>query len=262
MNIPNWIQYFERNRTSFDEPPLDPDASPLPDGLRIPLARSLAVFQLGETGGGTRLMRYVRKALRHKPEVLEGYDLAVRLFVAEEQRHAHMLEKLVIYLGGELVRKHWTNSIFRHVRNLFAMEFNIQILLTAELIAEAYYGMIYRRTTDGAVRVCCHKILRDEMRHIAFHTSFFQERLAVMPPGLRGLWRLVFRACHLITATVVAWDHRYLLYSLDMSQLEFIRLTLKAGQRFLRRLDSPPASWQPDVSLRSRQKASQLASPG
>lgn len=262
MNIPNWIQYFEHNRSSFSEPPLDPDASPLPDGLRLPLADSLAVFQLGETGGGTRLMRYVRRTLRHQPEALEGYDLAVRLFVAEEQRHALLLEKLVIYLGGTLLQKHWTNTVFRQLRTLLGMEFNIQILLTAELIAEAYYGMIYRRTTDEVVRACCHKILRDEMRHIAFHTGFFQERLTRLPRPLRSLWRLGFRTCHRVTATIVAWDHRHLLYSLDMSQQEFTRLTLKAGQRFLRRLASASASWQPEVSLRSRQKASQLASPG
>lgn len=261
MNIPSWIQYFERNRSNFDEPPLDPDASPLPDGLRLPLAESLAVFQLGETGGGTRLMRYVRRNLRHQPEALEGYDLAVRLFVAEEQRHAQLLEKLVIYLGGTLLEKHWTNTVFRHLRTLFGMEFNIQILLTAELIAEAYYGMIYRKTTDKAVRSCCHKILRDEMRHIAFHTSFFQKRLASMPRPLRRLWRSGFKACHRITATLVAWDHHRLLRSLGVGQGEFVRLTLKAGQRFLRRLDSPSSSWQPDISLRSCQKASQLATP-
>lgn len=262
MNIPTWIQYFERNRAVFDEPSLAPDASPLPDGLRLPLAKSLAVFQLGETGGGTRLMRYVRNALRHKPEALEGYDLAVRLFVAEEQRHAQMLEQLVIYLGGALVRKHWTNSVFRRLRTLFGMEFNIQILLTAELIAEAYYGIIFRRTTDQNVKICCHKILKDEMRHIAFHASFFQERLTRLPRPLRSLWRLGFRSCHRITATVVAWDHRHLLSSLGMGQQAFVRLTLKAGERFLRRLDADSSSWQPDVSLRARQKPSQLATPG
>lgn len=262
MNIPNWIQYFERNRTTFAEPPLDPDASPLPDGLRLPLAESLVVFQIGETGGGTRLMHYVRRTLRHQPDALEGYDLAVRLFVAEEQRHAQLLEKMVIYLGGTLLQKHWTNTVFRHLRTLFGMEFNIQILLTAELIAEAYYGMIYRRITDDAVRKCCHKILRDEMRHIAFHTGFFQERLANMPRPLRRMWCMGFRACHGVTATVVAWDHRRLLQALGIARREFIRLTLRAGQRFLRRLDSPAASWQPEVSLRPSQKPSQLAAHG
>lgn len=262
MNIPNWIQYFEHNRSSFCEPPLAPDASPLPDGLRLPLAESLAVFQLGESGGGTRLMRYVRRTLRHQPEALEGYDLAVRLFVAEEQRHALLLEKLVIYLGGTLLQKHWTNTVFRQLRTLLGMEFNIQILLTAELIAEAYYGMIYRRTTDEVVRACCHQILRDEMRHIAFHTGFFQERLTRLPRPLRSLWRLGFRTCHRGTAIIVAWDHRHLLSSLGMGQQAFVRLTLKAGERFLRRLDADSSSWQPDVSLRARQKPSQLAAPG
>ncbi|WP_009964025.1 ferritin-like domain-containing protein [Verrucomicrobium spinosum] len=261
MNIPSWIQYFERNRSNFDEPPLAPDASPLPDGLRLPLAASLAVFQLGETGGGTRLMRYVRRTLRHQPEALEGYDLAVRLFIAEEHRHAQLLEKLVTYLGGTLLQRHWSNTIFRRLRTLFGMEFNIQILLTAELIAEAYYGLIYRKTTDEEVRSCCHKILQDEMRHIAFHTSFFQQRLTSMPRPLRKMWRVGFRACHAITATIVAWDHRRLLKSLGIGQGEFVRLTLKAGQRFLRRLDSRSSSWQPDISLRSCQKASQLATP-
>ena len=70
------------------------------------------------------------------------------LFVAEEQYHAEILAKAVTYFGGELKKKYWMNSVFRKVRALLGLEFNLQILLTAELIAEAYYGLLAKHVPD------------------------------------------------------------------------------------------------------------------
>lgn len=171
MNTYLWAAYFRRNLRQFTPPPMPVKGTVLPEASRLPIVNSLAVFQLGESGGGTRLMRYVRQVVSEKD--LAGYEEAVRLFIEEEHYHASLLKDVVLYLGGEIQEKQWSNSIFRWVRNLFGVEFNIQILLIAELVAEVYYGLLYRKGGDPVLKKCCHKILSDEMRHIAFHTEFF-----------------------------------------------------------------------------------------
>ncbi len=241
MNTHIWTQYFLANRNRFVEPPLPAAESLLPETMRRPLAQSLAIFQLGESGGGTRLLRYVRRVVNE--EQLRGYEQAVQLFIEEEQYHARLLEKLVIHLGGACLERQWTNSVFRWLRNHFGVEFNIQILLIAELIAEAYFGALYRRCPDSRVRLCCRKILADEMRHLAFHAEFLRERLDARPAWWRHLWRAQFRLFNLATCAVVAWDHRACFIALGLDPMEFARMSSRAGARFLRRLARPHTLW-------------------
>lgn len=242
MNTHIWTQYFLANRNRFEEPPLPPGGTTLPDVVRVPLARSLAIFQLGESGGGTRLMRYVRQVVSEKS--LHGYEQSVRLFIEEEQYHSRLLDKLVNHLGGVCLQKQWTNSIFRWLRNHFGVEFNIQVLLVAELIAEAYIGAIYRHCQDSAVRICCRKILADEMRHLAFHGEFLRERLEKKPAWWRALWRAQFRIFNLATCAVVAWDHRDCIRAIGMKPFVFVRMAARTGTRFLRRLEKTHTLWQ------------------
>ncbi len=66
----------------------------LSEAVRAPIARSLAVFQLRESSGGTRLKRYAK-------------------VIAEEQSHAALLGRLIAHLKQPPLKKQWTNSIFR-----------------------------------------------------------------------------------------------------------------------------------------------------
>ncbi|MCE9520678.1 MAG: hypothetical protein K8R87_14145 [Verrucomicrobia bacterium] len=241
MNTHIWTQYFLANRNRFAEPPLPAASSDLPKSIRVPLVKSLAIFQLGESGGGTRLMRYVKQVVSGPR--LHGYEQAVQLFIEEEQYHSRLLEKLVIHLDGVCLQKQWTNSVFRWLRNHFGVEFNIQILLIAELIAEAYFGAIYLRCQDSAVRICCRKILADEMRHLAFHAEFLRERLNKKPAWWRTLWRAQFRLFNLATCAVVAWDHRDCFRAIGLAPMEFARMASRTGLRFLRRLEKPHTLW-------------------
>lgn len=241
MNTHRWIQHFKANRGTFQPPVMAPDACALPQLIKTDLRDSLAIFQLGESGGGTRLMRYVQRVVPEKN--LAGYEEAVALFIAEEQFHARILAKLVKYLGGDCLQKQWSNSVFRWLRNHFGVEFNIQILLIAELIAEVYYGLLYRKSNDPAVRAVCHRILSDEMRHIAFHTEFLRERLDSMHAWRRLLWRAQFWCSHRITSCVVAWDHRRCFRALGVSPVDTARMAFKAGNRFLRRLSKAQTLW-------------------
>ena len=235
MNTQHWINHFEANTRLNHELPLPGTACDLPEHVRTALARSLAIFQLGESGGGTRLRRYTRSIA--SLENLKGYQRAVDLFVAEEQSHASLLARTVTHLRGTLLQKQWTNSVFRWLRDLVNLEFNIQVLLTAELIAEVYFGLLSLRCSDPVVQTVAKKILRDEMGHLSFQRDFLFERLKTFPPAVQRLWRWQFQAIHLATACVVSWDHRDCLRSLNVTPADFRARAARCWQSFQSRLE-------------------------
>lgn len=247
MNTQRWITHFEQNALITRRISLPDIPCVLPEEIRAPLARSIAIFQLGESGGGTRLRRYARKVA--PLEQFRGYMRAMDLFVAEEQGHAALLAQLLDHLGGTRLQKQWTNSVFRTLRVLVNMEFNIQVLLTAELIAEVYFGHLYLRVDDPAVRLVARKLLSDEMKHLAFQRDFLSERLAALSPAARWLWRLQFRAVHQITARVVAWDHASCFRAIGLHPADFRRRATAAIQRFSARL------WQQTEAFSSGAKS-------
>ncbi len=235
MNTQHWIHHFEANTRLNRELKL-PDASCLlPDHIRIPLAKSLATFQLGESGGGTRLRRYTRSIA--SLESLKGYQRAVDLFVAEEQSHAALLARAVTHLRGTLLQKQWTNSIFRWMRDLVNLEFNIQVLLTAELIAEVYFGLLSLRCNDPVVQTVAKKLLRDEMGHLSFQRDFLFERLKTLTPAMQRLWRWQFQIIHLGTAFVVSCDHRDCLRALGVTPADFRSRAIRCWNTFQTRLE-------------------------
>ncbi len=235
MNTRHWIQYFEQNTPLNDALTWPEAASPLPEAVRRPLAESLAVFQLGETGGGTRLRRHAAGLAREAG--WQGYPRAVDRFIAEEQSHARLLARLVAHLGGRLKEKQWSNGLFRRLRGLAGLEFAIQMLLTAELVAEVYYGTLFLRCSDPAVRAVAGKILRDEVQHLAFQREFLAARQARLTPAAQRLWTWQFAAVHALTAAAVAWDHRHCLRALGVAPAEFRQRAASARTAFARRLE-------------------------
>lgn len=235
MNTQHWINHFEASTRLNHEMQLPAAPCGLPEHMRAALARSLAIFQLGESGDGTRLRRYTRSIA--SLESLRGYQRAVDLFVAEEQSHAALLARTVTHLRGTLLHKQWTNSIFRWLRDLVNLEFNIQVLLTAELIAEVYYGLLALRCSDPVIQTVAKKILRDEMGHLSFQRDFLFERLKTLTPGMQRLWRWQFQAIHFATACVVSWDHRDCLRALNITPAEFRTRAVRCWQNFQSRLE-------------------------
>ena len=236
MNTPYWINHYEANTRLNDTMKLPQEPCALPEAIRDPIARSLAVFQLGESGGGTRLKRYARAIA--PLEQFNGYQRAIDLFVAEEQSHAALLGRLIKHLKQPALHKQWTNSIFRWARNLVNLEFNIQILLTAELVAEVYFGLLYLRCSDPAVKQVSHKLLRDEMKHLEFQRQFLAERLQEFSPAMRRLWCLQFRLIHRFVAGVVSFDHRDCWQAIDLSPAAFRSRCTQSLERFMDRLET------------------------
>lgn len=236
MNTARWTTHFAENTRLNSTLPLPAPPASSPDAGLKSIGESLAVFQLGESGGGTRLLRWHAqcRALRH----VSGLEEALRAFIAEEQGHAALLARVLEQLRQPLVQKQWTNSIFRWLRNAVNLEFNMQVLLTAELIAEVYYGLLRLRCGHPAVRTASAKILRDEMQHLKFQREFLTERLRQSRPLHLKLWKLQFRLIHRITSRVVAWDHRRCLQALGLNGADFTKRCSAARRNFERRLNA------------------------
>ena len=234
MNTRFWIHHFTQNAHITRRITLTDEPCTLPDSIRLPLARSIAIFQLGESGGGTRLRAYAEKIA--PLENFQGYLDAMDLFVAEEQGHARFLAKLLARLGGTPLKKQWTNSVFRSLRVLVNVEFNIQVLLTAELIAEVYFGNLYLRVPDATVKQVTRKLLADEMKHLVFQRQFLSERLRSLSPPLRLLWHWQFICVHRITTWVVSWDHADCLRAIGLTPRTFRHRAADAISHFSKKL--------------------------
>ena len=224
-----WLGHFERNRSHRREPDWH-RPTPFPPPVAARLARSLAHFQLGESGDGATLLPEARRTWADDPD----YIAALALFVAEEQEHARLLKQQVLRLGGTLVTKHWTHDWFRRVRRALGVRFEIQTLLVAEIIGTAYYRLL-RSTGDVVLRQMCELMLRDEAPHLRFHADrIVVEQLGWSPFG-RALWTAQFRILLRVAATAAWLDHRPALRAVGIDRRLFTGEIRNEGRSWLLR---------------------------
>lgn len=230
MNNLSWLRYFQNN--SLDRPEQNWNA-PRPDHaeLRQKLARSLSHFQLGESGEGGYLLAQARA--RHPEEVT--YYQALAAFILEEKEHARLLARLVARFDGTLLTRHWTHALFRQVRRRGGLNFEVQVLVIAEIVGASYYRLLQLRTRDSVLEQICALILRDEAKHIEFHAERLGNEQQNWLPATRALWSAQFQALF-VAAAAVAWiDHGECLTALGSSRDEFTRTARRECNRFLHR---------------------------
>jgi hypothetical protein len=200
-----WLDYFERNAAALRPIPWH-EGVELSANERAALAESVATFQLGETGGG----RHLKAAAAHYAAFHgdDDYLAAVKLFIAEEQRHGRELGRWLDLAGIPRIERHWSNGAFRRLRQLAGLELMISFLLTAEVMAKVYYAALRKATRSVVLRAICEQILKDEVAHIRFQS----QQLAVLR-GTRSrlmvsLTALSQRTLFAATAWVVWQTHR------------------------------------------------------
>jgi hypothetical protein len=237
MNTSSWRHYYELNRLHRPEPEWDLPCL-LAEDLRNRLAVSLSHFQLGETGGGSFLLREAAKES-------EADDLAaLTLFVQEEKEHARLLAAMVQRLGGKLVHRHWTHRLFKLARRAGGFRFEIQMLLTAEIVGTAYYEMVNAGLHDAPLNTALGLMLRDEASHVAFHLDRLSLRWRTYLPLERALWSGQFQVL-LLAALRAAWlDHGTCLRALGHTWEHFSRRARQEAIRFLEALDTQAGSRQ------------------
>jgi (E)-4-hydroxy-3-methyl-but-2-enyl pyrophosphate reductase len=190
-----WVRYFRENADTADEISWDSPRR-LSDSERSAVLRSIQIFQLGESGEGSRLFRAAEQYCRREGD--RQYLKALHLFVREEQRHAELLALFLKREGIGLIERQWTNGIFRRFRNFIGLELMVSVLLAAELMARAYYAALSRATEDPVLRAICDRILRDERWHVRFQCDRLRHMRArrARPLAILTRWgeRLGFRA--------------------------------------------------------------------
>jgi hypothetical protein len=199
----HWLQFFEARRERQLPALEDPrNYRDVPDSV----ARSLAVFQLGESGGGTIIRQAQCSRLRG---IDEHYASAMRLFVAEEHRHAEILAICVRNLGGTLIRQNWTAKLFVFARRLIGLRLKVMVLLAAEVVGICYYHLLASRLPQSRLRSLLAQLVADEKAHLHFHCAFLRAQTGSAPR--RIVFRTAWRAIMLAAGAVVLVDHRHAL---------------------------------------------------
>lgn len=211
-DICNWANWneFLASRKDRQLPAIEDEQSYA--GVPASVAKSLAIFQLGESGGGS----VVEQARRSKiPAIDEHYADAMELFVKEEHRHAEILAICVRNLGGKLIRKNWTARLFVFTRRLIGLRMKVLVLLAAEVVGICYYHLLATRLPPSRLKSLLSQLVNDERAHLHFHCEFLRSQS-------NSFWRrLVFciawRTTMLSAAIVVLIDHRAALRDMNLT---------------------------------------------
>lgn len=214
-----WLARFAARRDRPLEAPWTTPVVPAP--AQPALARSIARFELGESGAGEEIQ--VRAAR------LGGtYAGAIGLFTAEEAQHAAWLGRLRGRFGGAPCRRHWTQTAFVALRRSLGLRTEVLVLLAAEVAALGYYRALAEADEDPALTAVCARILDDERVHVAFHVDMLGRELpARSRSAVLAAW------CRFVAATawVVAWDHRHVLVAAGIPRRAFVREVRAAAAR-------------------------------
>jgi hypothetical protein len=200
-NWSHWRTFFaaRRHRPGVRLLADEPQLATVPASV----ARSLAIFQLGESGGGTVIEQARNSRLA---AIDDDYAEAVALFVAEEHRHAELLACCVRALRGRLIERNWTARLFVVGRRLVGLRLKIMVLLAAEVVGICYYRLLAGGLPDSELKAVLREIAADENAHLRFHCDFLQTQ--VRSEVHRRVFIIVWRALMLAAALVVLIDHR------------------------------------------------------
>jgi hypothetical protein len=203
----HWIDHFAANARTDR---VDWEPTPTITAVeRRNILRSLQAWQLGETSDGAHLLR---AATRYAQAVDDPeYPDAVRLFIAEEQKHGRHLGRYLDLIGEPRLTTDWGDTLFRRVRYHNAnMELWTLAVITVESAAQIFYRAMKDATECALLRGICTDILIDEAAHIVFQ----RERLWMIfwrkSPAVRWLTRHVYSAFFNAVGLTVWVAHRRL----------------------------------------------------
>jgi hypothetical protein len=203
-----WSAFFER-RANRGVPQAQTDSTH--SELPASLSRSLAIFQLGESGGGT----IVGQAARSSIKAIDGhYANAIRLFVKEENRHADILAVCIGMLGGSLIEDNWTARLFVRSRRLLGLRLKVLVLLAAEVVGLCYYHLLAAKLPPCQVRTLLQQMVSDEKQHLQFHCCFLRSQTGSL--WKRAVFVLAWRITMSVAAVAVLFDHRHAIRDLDL----------------------------------------------
>jgi len=178
----------------------------LTEAERRTITPSIQQFQLGEGSKGLRLLERGQKYGHAMNDPL--FAGALDLFIKEEQQHSRYLAAFMQSQSIPLVEKHWVDTIFRKLRGLAGLELSLSVLVTAEIIAVAYYRALSGATSSPILKMICTRILADESSHLKYQASMLARIASVRPAAFQSALAELHRAFLLGTILVVWGEHR------------------------------------------------------
>lgn len=210
INWKQWHEFFaSRSDRRLPELGCKDDYSGVPDSI----AKSLAIFQLGESGGGTIIAQARSSGI---DAIDDDYADAVALFVKEEHRHADILAIGIRNLGGSLLQKSWTAQLFVFARRLMGLRLKVMVLLAAEVVGICYYHLLASRLPRSRLTSFLAQIIDDEKAHLRFHASFL--RTQTYSTWRRAIFVCAWRSTMFMASIVVLIDHRKAMRDLGLTR--------------------------------------------
>ncbi len=249
-----WVSHFADNEAR--QRPISWElGAAVSDEELFAISDSLRAWQLGETSDGSHLM----EAARHYAASIGDPEFvaAVRLFIAEEQRHGANLGRFLDLAGVPRARSNWGDSLFRAIRYAVPrMETWVTPVVMVETHALIYYNAMRRATRSPVLRAICGQILADEVTHIRFQC----ERIAILhrtrPAWLR-LLTINFQKLMFAGVTLAIWaGHRKALRAGGYDLALFWRAAWRKMNRAWRAMSperyhfaGPPLERRPDCAV-------------
>jgi len=203
----------------------------LTEGERKLISASIQQFQLGEGSDGSGLIRRGRasRLAALDPNFLRSLEL----FIREEQRHSRHLGAFLHGEAIDLLKQHWVDRVFRHLRKFAGLELCLRVLVMAEIVAVPYYTALARATGSALLQLICANVLSDEADHLRFQA----ENLNRLQSTRRSFptMELVFWRCFQLATLLVVWhEHGEVLraggYNWNRFRKECVRLLVAVSQ--------------------------------
>ena len=207
-DLDKWLSYFAQNALDAENICWDSHETLTAEEYHC-IKDSIAAFQLGEYSEGAGLVKFAEHyAQSHASRPL--VDIT-RLFIKEEQKHAFLLKRFMEQQHIPVIKKNWTDTVFRRLRKNVGYELSITVLITAEIIALVYYKALRACTHSIVLSAICDKILRDESAHVKYESGLLNYLHGRKPTGRRFSARFRHQFLYGGTVLVVYYDHRRVL---------------------------------------------------
>jgi hypothetical protein len=254
-----WLEHFRRNQATLLPIPWNRGRD-LSELERSTISTSIQSFQLGESSEGRHLLRYAREWAVRSGDA--GYVEAIRSLIGEEGRHARDLGRFMDMNGIPRLRRGWTDSVFRKLRNVVGtLEISIGVLVTAEIIAKVYYPALRRASGSNLLKAICDQIIRDEQKHVEFQTEQLVRLRVGRPRALMRLTLLLHSMLFVGTVAIVGWSHRLVLSGGGLSIRDFWTACMAEFERDLASMDprrNPLLSARSEKPLQHEQRSGSI----
>ena len=234
-NNEKWFEYFKTNNENLRDIPWESDIQ-LSDIELKSIAKSIATFQLGEYAEGRSFKKFGELYVSKSGDSF--YSKALDLFIKEEQRHSNDLGRFMDSHGIPRLQKEWTDSTFRCLRKLMALELKITILVSAEYIAKIYYKALLKATDSPVLQTICKQILCDEVYHIHFQSAMLSRLREGRSQLLCTCQNGVFRMFYFCLLILVWHEHRKVFKQAKFSFVYYIKSGLKEFNASIKQIKS------------------------